>query len=40
MHISLTLQHHPDVPHALHDPLIHLTGARGLAGAKEEGELP
>jgi hypothetical protein len=34
MHISLDLQHPPDVPHVLHDPL-HLVGAHGLTGAKK-----
>jgi hypothetical protein len=34
----LALQHPLDVLHVLHDPLLHLTGARGLIGAKEEGD--
>jgi hypothetical protein len=33
----MALQHPLDGPHVLHDPLIDLTGARGLAGAKEDG---
>jgi hypothetical protein len=33
--ISLALQHPLNVPRVLHDPLIHLVGARGLTRAKE-----
>jgi hypothetical protein len=33
----MVLQHPLDVPHVLHDPLLDLAGARGLAGIKEEG---
>jgi hypothetical protein len=37
--ISLALQHPLDVPHALHDSLLHLVGARGLMRAKEERDM-
>jgi hypothetical protein len=38
MRISLTLQRTLDIPHVLHDPFLDLVGARGLVGAKEEGD--
>jgi hypothetical protein len=39
VHISLALQHSLDVPHVLHDPLLHLAGSHGLTGAKEERDV-